>query len=87
MLPNKYNINIGVYGQVVGVGGADDTALAFSYPTPLPPLRNHGLKACLTHAMPETSLLRAKMLSLFGQIAMDAFMPSSSALQIAETDA
>ena len=33
MLPNKYNINIGVYGQVVGVGGADDTALAFSYPT------------------------------------------------------
>lgn len=34
MLPNKYNINIGVYGQVVGVGGADDTALAFSYPTP-----------------------------------------------------
>lgn len=33
MLPNKY-INIGVYGQVVGVGGADDTALAFSYPTP-----------------------------------------------------
>lgn len=34
MLSNKYNINIGVYGQVVGVGGADDTALAFSYPTP-----------------------------------------------------
>ena len=34
MFSNKYNINIGVYGQVVGVGGADDTALAFSYPTP-----------------------------------------------------